>query len=166
MFDSDPLAEKHDITARALSGTGEVCRAGARFSLIGPPLATGKKSEVGGGDRLLFAVSEMQGRRISASPPALGPFLLTISVHPAMEDAHAAMLTLEDGTQEKNAFFGIYDGHGGAPAFSVFALKLLTHKEHRCEICRKKYPHAGPNAVGISRGELPVARVGQVYRAG
>ena len=55
----------------------------------------------------------MQGRRISASPPTLGPFLLTIPVHPAMEDAHTAVLTLEDGTQEKDAFFGVYDGHSG-----------------------------------------------------
>ncbi|KAG8214601.1 PP2C-domain-containing protein [Butyriboletus roseoflavus] len=65
------------------------------FHLSPVPLATEKKSESAEDDRLLFAVSEMQGWRIT------------------MEDAHAAVLTLEDGTKEKNAFFGVYDGHGG-----------------------------------------------------
>jgi len=58
--------------------------------------ATEKKSETGEDDRLLFAVSEMQGWRIT------------------MEDAHAAVLNLEDGTKEKNSFFAVYDGHGGS----------------------------------------------------
>ncbi|KAG6333839.1 hypothetical protein ID866_5251 [Astraeus odoratus] len=56
--------------------------------------ATEKKSEFGENDRLLFAVSEMQGWRIT------------------MEDAHAAVLNLEE-TGTKNAFFAVYDGHGG-----------------------------------------------------
>lgn len=49
---------------------------------------------------------------------------ITFPFYPAMEDAHAAVLTLEDGTEEKNAFFGVYDGHGGKffPLFSVFTL--------------------------------------------
>ncbi|KAF8636043.1 hypothetical protein AX15_000200 [Amanita polypyramis BW_CC] len=55
---------------------------------------TRKKSESGGNDRLLFAVSEMQGWRIS------------------MEDSHAAVLDL-DGLPDVNAFFAVYDGHGG-----------------------------------------------------
>lgn len=42
---------------------------------------------------------------------------------PAMEDAHAAVLTLEDGAKEKNAFFGVYDGHGGK--FLPFFLSSL-----------------------------------------
>jgi serine/threonine protein phosphatase PrpC len=52
--------------------------------------------------------------------PTRCPFLLTIPVHLAMEDAHVAVLTLEDGTRENNAFFGVYDGHGGnlLPSFS------------------------------------------------
>ncbi|KAF9241184.1 PP2C-domain-containing protein [Melanogaster broomeanus] len=63
--------------------------------LSGLPPATDKKSETGEDDRYLFSVSEMQGWRIS------------------MEDAHAAVLTLEDGPDGKDAFFAVYDGHGG-----------------------------------------------------
>ncbi|PFH53983.1 hypothetical protein AMATHDRAFT_72999 [Amanita thiersii Skay4041] len=54
---------------------------------------TKKKSESGGNDRFLYAVSEMQGWRI------------------AMEDAHVAVLDL-DG--EPNSYFAVYDGHGGS----------------------------------------------------
>ncbi|KAH7885274.1 PP2C-domain-containing protein [Phlebopus sp. FC_14] len=57
--------------------------------------ATDKKSETGEDDRFVYSVSEMQGWRIT------------------MEDAHAAVLTLEEGAAEKNTFFGVYDGHGG-----------------------------------------------------
>jgi serine/threonine protein phosphatase PrpC len=31
-----------------------------------------------------------------------------------MEDAHTAVLELEDGFPEVNSFFAVYDGHGGA----------------------------------------------------
>lgn len=31
----------------------------------------------------------------------------------AMEDAHTVVLNLEDGTDQKNTFFAVYDGHGG-----------------------------------------------------
>ena len=31
----------------------------------------------------------------------------------AMEDAHAAILDLDEGQQNSNAFFAVYDGHGG-----------------------------------------------------
>ncbi|KIO16837.1 hypothetical protein M407DRAFT_33515 [Tulasnella calospora MUT 4182] len=51
-----------------------------------------KHSESGADDRHLFGASEMQGWRIN------------------MEDAHSLLLKL-DGS--KNAFFGVYDGHGG-----------------------------------------------------
>ena len=103
------------------------------------PLATERKSESGEDDRLLFAVSEMQGWRISASPTILHPLLLTIPVSPAMEDAHAAVLSLEDGTEEKNAFFAVYDGHGGnfLPSSSSL-ISLLAYRQHRRKICRKK----------------------------
>jgi len=57
--------------------------------------ATRKFSESGGNDRFLFAVSEMQGWRIS------------------MEDAHATILNLDEATDETNTFFAVYDGHGG-----------------------------------------------------
>ncbi|KIJ62566.1 hypothetical protein HYDPIDRAFT_135638 [Hydnomerulius pinastri MD-312] len=86
--------------------------------------ATDKKSETGEDDRFLFAVSEMQGWRIT------------------MEDAHAAVLALEDGTTEKNTFFGVYDGHGGGTV-AKFAGKnvhkrLLVEEAYR----EKRYDEA------------------------
>ncbi|EIN12613.1 PP2C-domain-containing protein [Punctularia strigosozonata HHB-11173 SS5] len=61
--------------------------------------ATEKKTESGGDARFLYAVSEMQGWRIS------------------MEDAHTVALQLEEeGTDKHNSFFAVYDGHGGAAA--------------------------------------------------
>lgn len=32
----------------------------------------------------------------------------------AMEDAHAAVLDLDGPEESSNAFFAVYDGHGGA----------------------------------------------------
>ncbi|KAG6918764.1 hypothetical protein DXG01_011955 [Tephrocybe rancida] len=57
--------------------------------------ATKKYSESGGDDRFSFGVSEMQGWRIS------------------MEDAHAIVLDLDRDKEASNAFFAVYDGHGG-----------------------------------------------------
>ncbi|KAI6099568.1 PP2C-domain-containing protein [Pisolithus croceorrhizus] len=57
--------------------------------------ATSKKTESGENDHLFFSVTEMQGWRIS------------------MEDAHAAVLNLEEIDDKKNSFFAVYDGHGG-----------------------------------------------------
>ncbi|KAG8916804.1 Protein phosphatase 2C 2 [Tulasnella sp. 417] len=54
-----------------------------------------KHSESGADERHLFGASEMQGWRIN------------------MEDAHTLLLKLEGGN---NAFFGVYDGHGGSSA--------------------------------------------------
>ncbi|KAN0064410.1 Protein phosphatase 2C 2 [Thecaphora frezii] len=57
---------------------------------------TEKHSASGEDDTLLYAVSEMQGWRIS------------------MEDAHATILNLDEKTgDEKASFFAVYDGHGG-----------------------------------------------------
>ncbi|KAF5311694.1 hypothetical protein D9611_009416 [Ephemerocybe angulata] len=60
--------------------------------------ATKKISESGGNTRFHYAVSEMQGWRIT------------------MEDAHAAVLNLDEGKPESdtNTFFAVYDGHGGS----------------------------------------------------
>lgn len=57
--------------------------------------ATSKKTESGENDNLFFSVTEMQGWRIS------------------MEDAHTAVLNLEESNDKKNSFFAVYDGHGG-----------------------------------------------------
>ncbi|KAF9267446.1 PP2C-domain-containing protein [Marasmius fiardii PR-910] len=57
--------------------------------------ATTKTSESGQNGRFLYAVSEMQGWRIT------------------MEDAHAIKLDLDESPEDLNAFFAVYDGHGG-----------------------------------------------------
>jgi len=59
-----------------------------------------------------------------------------------MEDAHAAVLTLEDGTKEKNSFFAVYDGHGGSTV-AKFAgnnvhKRLLAEEAYR----EKRYEEA------------------------
>lgn len=59
---------------------------------------TAKRSETGQDERCMFAVVDMQGWRIG------------------MEDAHAAVLNLEEqeGAENHNSFFAVYDGHGGS----------------------------------------------------
>ena len=37
-----------------------------------------------------------------------------------MEDAHAIVLDLDEGKEETNAFFAVYDGHGGALPYFIF----------------------------------------------
>lgn len=62
---------------------------------LSAPVTT-KQSDYGEDERYLYGVSEMQGWRIS------------------MEDAHATVLNLDGSESEKNAFFAVYDGHGGS----------------------------------------------------
>ncbi|XP_041993123.1 probable protein phosphatase 2C 21 [Salvia splendens] len=66
---------------------------------------TEKLSEDGENDRLRFGLSSMQGWRAN------------------MEDAHAALLNLDDST----SFFGVYDGHGGK-VVAKFCAKFLHHQ--------------------------------------
>lgn len=40
----------------------------------------------------------------------------TFRLQIAMEDSHAIVLDLDDDKQERNAFFAVYDGHGGMPS--------------------------------------------------
>ena len=42
-------------------------------------------------------------------------------MHVAMEDAHIALLNLEEDSPDPNTFFAVYDGHGG-----TFPPTLLT----------------------------------------
>ncbi|CAN6235533.1 unnamed protein product [Urochloa humidicola] len=70
---------------------------------------TEKTTESGGNARLEYAVSAMQGYRLT------------------MEDAHKAVLNLDARTA--TSFFGVYDGHGG-PAVSMYCAKHL-HTELR-----------------------------------
>ncbi|KAG7088450.1 hypothetical protein E1B28_012441 [Marasmius oreades] len=57
--------------------------------------STTKTSESGQDGRFMYAISEMQGWRIT------------------MEDAHAIKLDLGESSEGSNAFFAVYDGHGG-----------------------------------------------------
>ncbi|CAN6249247.1 unnamed protein product [Urochloa humidicola] len=77
------------------------------MSLSAP--VTEKNTEIGGNARLDYAVSAMQGYRLT------------------MEDAHTAVLDLDARTA--TSFFGVYDGHGG-PAVSKYCAKHL-HTELR-----------------------------------
>lgn len=56
---------------------------------------TAKTTERGGDAKYAFALSCMQGWRVS------------------MEDSHSTVLNLNDKEGEQVAFFGVYDGHGG-----------------------------------------------------
>ncbi|KAB5588992.1 Protein phosphatase [Ceratobasidium theobromae] len=60
---------------------------------LSEPVTT-KNSDSGGDERYMYGVSEMQGWRIS------------------MEDAHATVLKLDP--HSGNAFFAVFDGHGGS----------------------------------------------------
>jgi len=42
-----------------------------------------------------------------------------------MEDAHAAILDLDEEGGDTNAFFAVYDGHGGMPAASYLSSYLF-----------------------------------------
>ncbi|KDQ06787.1 hypothetical protein BOTBODRAFT_140738 [Botryobasidium botryosum FD-172 SS1] len=53
-----------------------------------------KKTDMGGNTKYIFGVSEMQGWRVT------------------MEDAHTTLLELSPG--DSNAYFAVYDGHGGS----------------------------------------------------
>ena len=81
---------------------------------------------------------EVQDQCVSHHSPPLVPH---DSIYPAMEDARAAVLTLEDGTEGKNAFFGVYDGYGGSllPSFSSL-ISLLAYRQHRRKIFWKFCP--------------------------
>lgn len=42
-----------------------------------------------------------------------------------MEDAHAVVLDLDEGKEDSNTFFAVYDGHGGALLF----ISLLSYAD-------------------------------------
>ncbi|EGN98389.1 hypothetical protein SERLA73DRAFT_183367 [Serpula lacrymans var. lacrymans S7.3] len=86
--------------------------------------ATTKKSETGANGQYMFAVSEMQGWRIT------------------MEDAHATLLSVDESSADSNTFFAVYDGHGGG-SVARFAGKhvhkrLVTEEAYR----EKRYEEA------------------------
>ncbi|KIM77295.1 hypothetical protein PILCRDRAFT_622146 [Piloderma croceum F 1598] len=67
-----------------------------------------KCTESGSNTKFLYSVSAMHGWRIK------------------MEDAHAAVLSLDGADEQSNAFFAVYDGHGG-DTIAKFASKNV-HK--------------------------------------
>ncbi|KAJ1983695.1 Protein phosphatase 2C 2 [Dimargaris verticillata] len=70
-----------------------------------------KHTEKGGDKRVIFAVSSMQGWRLS------------------MEDAHATVLNVQDNDNNDtgSAFFGVYDGHGGVNSATFSGQSLHKH---------------------------------------
>ncbi|KAL1741420.1 phosphatase 2C-like domain-containing protein [Schizophyllum fasciatum] len=81
--------------------------------------ATWKTSESGASTRFAYAVTEMQGWRIT------------------MEDAHAAVLALDDNAEHTNTFFAVYDGHGGGTV-AKFAAQNVHKRLVREEAYEKK----------------------------
>ncbi|KAH9854668.1 PP2C-domain-containing protein [Lenzites betulinus] len=92
--------------------------------------ATDKTTEQGGNGKFAYGVSEMQGWRIT------------------MEDAHTAVLNLDDQTSEvdTNTFFAVYDGHGGG-AVAKYAGQNLHHRLVQEQAYKEKnWPLALKNA--------------------
>ena len=91
-------------------------------AFVGNALVTEKHTQSGQDERFAWALSEMQGWRVSESfPPTRLPISATAREGPEppltyladMEDAHTALLKLDEDSG--NAFFAVFDGHGGAP---------------------------------------------------
>lgn len=61
-----------------------------------------------------------------------------------MEDAHATILDLdEDGSSDKNAFFAVYDGHGGTCSSLGVRPELdIVCRSNGCPICRSQCSQA------------------------
>jgi hypothetical protein len=60
-------------------------------------------------------------------------WLNTNAIHsPAMEDAHAIVLSLDEGEESSNTFFAVYDGHGGA-SYCVYLFAPISHRETKVE---------------------------------
>ncbi|KAF8957289.1 phosphatase 2C-like domain-containing protein [Flammula alnicola] len=78
--------------------------------------ATKKISDTGANARFFFAVSEMQGWRIT------------------MEDAHATVLDLDGSTDNSNTFFAVYDGHGGSTV-----ARFAGHNVHKRLVAEETY---------------------------
>ncbi|KAJ7109712.1 phosphatase 2C-like domain-containing protein [Mycena crocata] len=92
--------------------------------------ATQKFSEAGGNARFSYAVSEMQGWRIT------------------MEDAHAIVLDLDEGKDDPNTFFAVYDGHGGGTV-----AKFAGQNVHKRLVTEESYKE-GQYAEALKRAFL------------
>lgn len=69
-----------------------------------------------------------------------------------MEDAHAAVLDLDEQPDKSNSFFAVYDGHGGMFPCSLFSRPIIDpySRLNRRQICRKACTPAP-----FERGALP-----------
>lgn len=71
---------------------------------------TEKTTSSGGNNSVLYAISEMQGWRIS------------------MEDSHATILDIKNAAGDiVGNFFGVYDGHGGKLSRTSLDTNLKGH---------------------------------------
>ncbi|TFK52534.1 PP2C-domain-containing protein [Heliocybe sulcata] len=86
--------------------------------------ATDKNTESGGNDKFLYAVSEMQGWRIT------------------MEDAHTIALRLDEDNDNPNSFFAVYDGHGGSNVARYAGRNVHKRLTSQEEYREKRYPEA------------------------
>ncbi|KAF8807123.1 PP2C-domain-containing protein, partial [Phlegmacium glaucopus] len=80
--------------------------------------ATTKATDSGANERLFYAVSSMQGWRVT------------------MEDAHAIVLDLEAANDKQNCFFAVYDGHSGASV-----AEFAGNNVHKRLVTEEAYKH-------------------------
>ncbi|KIJ54938.1 hypothetical protein M422DRAFT_153371, partial [Sphaerobolus stellatus SS14] len=85
---------------------------------------TTKHVDSGEDERFAYGVSEMQGWRIS------------------MEDAHTTVLDLDRSDKEKNAFFAVYDGHGGSTVAKFAGENVYKRLASEAAYQEKKYEAA------------------------
>lgn len=52
-----------------------------------------------------------------------------------MEDSHAIVLDLDEQETETNAFFAVYDGHGGMSFLLLFDSEITLSRRHCCQVC-------------------------------
>ncbi|KAG8724737.1 Protein phosphatase 2C 2, partial [Ceratobasidium sp. 428] len=88
---------------------------------LSEPVTT-KNSDSGFDERYMYGVSEMQGWRIS------------------MEDAHATVLKLDEQTD--NAFFAVFDGHGGSTVAKYAGKHVYERLKSEADYQKKDYKAA------------------------
>lgn len=87
---------------------------------LSEPVTT-KTSDAGSDERFMYGVSEMQGWRIS------------------MEDAHTTVLKLDDSG---NAFFAVFDGHGGSTVAKYAGKHVHERLKSEADYQKKDYKAA------------------------
>jgi serine/threonine protein phosphatase PrpC len=83
--------------------------------------------------------------------------VFTSSLLSEMEDEHTTILELDDGSEEKNAFFAVYDGHiGNAFSTLVDVYMPSDSSERRCyfQVCRTTCPQTTSNGRSLRFEEI------------